>query len=58
VRRLLEEAAGEAGRLLTVRRGELDALATALLAQDTLDELAICRATGLLGLLPAAVRLL
>jgi cell division protease FtsH len=49
VRRLLEEAAAEAGRLLTVHRGELDALATALLAQETLDELAIRRATGLLA---------
>jgi cell division protease FtsH len=49
VRRLLEEAAAEAGRLLTVHRGELDALAAALLAQETLDEPAIRRATGLLA---------
>jgi cell division protease FtsH len=49
VRRLLEEAAAEAGRLLTLRRSELDALATALLAQETLDEPAIRRATGLLA---------
>jgi cell division protease FtsH len=49
VRRLLEEAAAEAGRLLTLHRGELDALAAALLEQETLDEAAIRRVTGLLA---------
>jgi len=50
VRRLLEEAATEAGRLLDVHRRELDALATALLELETLDEAGIRRATGLLSI--------
>ncbi len=48
VQRLLEEAAGEASRVLRAHRRELDALAAALLVQETLDEPAIRRATGLL----------
>src|SRR5579864_805523 len=48
VRRLLEEAAVEAGRLLRAHRRELDALAAALLEHETLDEPAIRRATGLM----------
>ena len=49
VRRLLEEAAAEAARLLQSHRIELDALAAALLAHETLDESAIRGATGLLA---------
>jgi cell division protease FtsH len=48
VQRLLEEAASEAVRLLKAHRRELDALATALLEHETLDEQGIRRATGLL----------
>ena len=48
VQRLLEEAAGEASRLLLAHRRELDALAAALLEHETLDEPSIRRATGLL----------
>jgi cell division protease FtsH len=48
VRRLIEEAAAEATRLLELHRSELDALAAALLEQETLDEPGIRRATGLL----------
>jgi cell division protease FtsH len=48
VQRLLEEAAGEATRLLQTHRRELDGLAAALLEHETLDEPAIRRATGLL----------
>jgi cell division protease FtsH len=48
VQRLLEEAAAEAVRLLRMHRRELDALAAALLDQETLDEPGIRRATGLL----------
>jgi cell division protease FtsH len=50
VQRLVEEAAVEALRLLESHRRELDALAAALLEQETLDEPAIRRATGLLPL--------
>jgi cell division protease FtsH len=50
VRRLLEEAAAEAGRLLLAHRRELDALATALLEHETLDEAGIRTATGLLSI--------
>jgi cell division protease FtsH len=49
VRRLLEEAAAEASRLLDVHRRELDALAAALLELETLDEAGIRRATGLIS---------
>jgi cell division protease FtsH len=48
VRRLLEEAASEAMRLLQTHRRELDGLAAALLEYETLDEPGIRRATGLL----------
>jgi cell division protease FtsH len=48
VRRLLEEAELEAGRLLRAHRTALDALATTLLEHETLDEAAIRTATGLL----------
>jgi cell division protease FtsH len=53
VRRLLEEAEIEAGRLLRAHRSELDALAEALLEHETLDEAAIRKATGLLRPAPA-----
>jgi cell division protease FtsH len=48
VQRLLEDAAGEANRLLRAHRPQLDALAAALLEQETMDEPAIRLATGLL----------
>ena len=48
VQRLLEEAADEASQLLLAHRRELDALAAALLEDETLDEPSIRRATGLL----------
>ncbi len=54
VRRLLEEAAGEARRLLQMHRRELDGLAAALLEHETLDEPGIRRATGLLVIPRAA----
>jgi cell division protease FtsH len=47
VRRLLEEAEIEAGRLLREHRRELDVLASTLLEHETLDEAAIRSATGL-----------
>jgi cell division protease FtsH len=47
VQRLLEESAAEASRLLDLHRRELDALAAALLEQETLDEAGIRLATGL-----------
>jgi cell division protease FtsH len=47
VQRLVEEAAAEAVSLLESHRRELDALAAALLEQETLDEPGIRRATGL-----------
>jgi len=53
VRRLLEEAEVEAGRLLRAHRSELDALASTLLEHETLDEAAIRKATGLLRPTPA-----
>ncbi|MGI9149604.1 MAG: G1 family glutamic endopeptidase [Chloroflexota bacterium] len=55
VRRLLEEAEVEAGRLLRTYRRELDVLATTLLEHETLDEAAIRKATGLFGPVPAEV---
>ena len=59
VQRLLEEAASEANRLLRTHRRELDALATALLEQETMDETAIRQATGLrVGVRLAPVALL
>jgi cell division protease FtsH len=47
VQRLFEEAASEANRLLRTHRRELDALAAALVEQETMDEAAIRRVTGL-----------
>jgi cell division protease FtsH len=47
VRRVLEESYAGAMRLLRERRSELDALANALLEQETLDEQEILRVTGL-----------
>jgi cell division protease FtsH len=55
VRRLLEEAEVEAGRLLRAHRSELDALATTLLEHETLDEAAIRAATGLQRPPPAEI---
>jgi len=47
VRRIIGECHDEARRLLTEHRRELDALAQALLARETLDEEAILQVTGL-----------
>ena len=47
VRRIIEESHVEARRLLTEHRRELDALAEALLARETLDEQEILEVTGL-----------
>jgi cell division protease FtsH len=47
VRRIVSESQEEARRLLTEHRQELDALAEALLARETLDEQEILRVTGL-----------
>ena len=47
VRRIISECHEEARRLLSEHRRELDALAKALLARETLDEEAILQATGL-----------
>jgi cell division protease FtsH len=47
VRRIITECHDDARRLLTEHRRELDALAQALLARETLDEEAILQATGL-----------
>jgi cell division protease FtsH len=47
VRRIIEESHAEAGRLLTEHRRELDALAQALLAKETLDEEDVLAVTGL-----------
>jgi cell division protease FtsH len=47
VRRVLDESYAGAMRLLRERRSELDALANALLEQETLDEQEILRVTGL-----------
>jgi len=47
VRRIIEESHLEARRLLTAHRGELDALAKALLEHETLDEESIRKVTGL-----------
>ena len=47
VRRIIAESHGEATRLLTTHRRELDALAEALLARETLDEQEILEVTGL-----------
>ena len=60
VRRIISDSHGEARRLLTDHRRELDALAEALLERETLDEEEILRVTGLppappLDSLPVAV---
>jgi cell division protease FtsH len=47
VQRIIEESHQEARRLLTEHRKELDALAEALLARETLDEEEILKVTGL-----------
>ena len=47
VQRIIEESHGEALRLLNEHRRALDALAEALLARETLDELQILEVTGL-----------
>jgi cell division protease FtsH len=47
VRRIITECHDDARRLLTEHRRELDALAQALLARETLDEEAILQVTGL-----------
>ncbi|HZO19414.1 MAG TPA: ATP-dependent zinc metalloprotease FtsH [Gemmatimonadaceae bacterium] len=47
VLRIIDESHQEARRLLTEHRRELDALAEALLARETLDEQAILEVTGL-----------
>jgi cell division protease FtsH len=53
VRRILQECYQQAERLLSEHRTELDALAHALLEQETLDEQQILNVTGL----PSAPRL-
>jgi len=47
VRRIIEESHDEARRLLTEHRAQLDTLADALLAKETLDESEILSVTGL-----------
>jgi cell division protease FtsH len=47
VLRIIDEGHEEARRLLTEHRGELEALAQALLERETLDEEEILRVTGL-----------
>jgi cell division protease FtsH len=47
VRRIVEECQEEAMRLLTEHRGQLDALAQALLKEDSLDENEVLKVTGL-----------
>ena len=47
VRRIISESHDEARRLLSEHRGELDALANALLERETLDEQEILEVTGL-----------
>jgi cell division protease FtsH len=47
VLRIIAESHEEARRLLTEHRSELDALAEALLARETLDEQEILEVTGL-----------
>jgi cell division protease FtsH len=47
VQRIISDSHDEAKRLLLVHRKELDALATALLEHETLDESAILEVTGL-----------
>jgi cell division protease FtsH len=47
VRRIIAESHEEAKRLLTAHRGQLDALAAALVARETLSEQEILQVTGL-----------
>jgi cell division protease FtsH len=47
VRRIVESAHGEVGELLRAHRGNLDALVSALLAHETLDEADAYAAAGL-----------
>ncbi|HEY4027167.1 MAG TPA: ATP-dependent zinc metalloprotease FtsH [Candidatus Dormibacteraeota bacterium] len=47
VRRIVEECLVEAQRLLSQNRGRLDALADALLKEESLDEAEVLRVTGL-----------
>jgi cell division protease FtsH len=47
VRQIIGESHDEARRLLTDHRHQLDALATALLSRETLDEQEILQVTGL-----------
>jgi cell division protease FtsH len=44
---IIRECQGEAHRLLTEHRTQLDALANALIVQETLDEKQILEVTGL-----------
>jgi cell division protease FtsH len=47
IKRIVEECLSEAQRLLSVNRDKLNALATALLREESLDEQEILRVTGL-----------
>jgi cell division protease FtsH len=47
IKRIVEECLADAQRLLVENRERLDALATALLAEESLDEQEILRVTGL-----------
>ena len=47
IKRIVQECLMEAERLLAENRSRLDALAQALLAEDSLDEAEILRVTGL-----------
>ena len=47
MKRIVEECLAEAEHLLAENRSRLDALASALLMEDSLDEAAILRVTGL-----------
>jgi cell division protease FtsH len=55
VRRIVEECLNTAGSLLREHRGQLDALVTALLAEETIDEQEILRVTGLARTVAAVV---
>jgi cell division protease FtsH len=64
VRRIIEESHDEARRLLNAHRKQLDALAAALVARETLGEQEILEVTGLppappldAGMLPSTVEL-
>src|SRR4029077_9328517 len=49
IRRIADECLAEAEKLLTEHRSQLDALAQALLRNDSLDEAGIMEVTGLGG---------